>query len=117
MMRKIKFPKVVPDYKNNEKIILRDFLALERTTLANERTLFSYIRTSLYLILGGIAFVQLESFRSIQWLGYLSFVLSLVLIIYGFVRYVQLRQKLGKLYNDDQMQSFKEEKNEKQGLS
>ncbi|MFZ2282343.1 MAG: DUF202 domain-containing protein, partial [Lutibacter sp.] len=40
-------------FENREKIILRDFLALERTRLANERTLFSYIRTSLYLFLGG----------------------------------------------------------------
>jgi putative membrane protein len=39
-MKKIKIPKIVSDYKNKERIILRDFLALERTTLANERTLF-----------------------------------------------------------------------------
>ncbi|MDH5381747.1 MAG: DUF202 domain-containing protein, partial [Cyclobacteriaceae bacterium] len=45
------------DYEVKEEIILRDFLALERTTLANERTLFAYIRTSLYLILAGIAFI------------------------------------------------------------
>lgn len=31
------------EFKNQEKIILRDYLALERTRLANERTLFSYI--------------------------------------------------------------------------
>ncbi|GAP67936.1 hypothetical protein BA6E_101382 [Bacteroidales bacterium 6E] len=33
-------------FENREQIILRDYLALERTRLANERTLLSYIRTS-----------------------------------------------------------------------
>ena len=38
----------------NEELILRDYLAIERTKLANVRTLFSYIRTSLYLLTAGI---------------------------------------------------------------
>jgi len=110
-MKKLKIPKIVPDYKNREKIILRDFLALERTTLANERTLFSYIRTSLYLILGGIGFIQLKSFESIQWLGYLSFGISIVMIIYGLIRYYKLKRKLQKLYDEDAMHRFEEEEN------
>ncbi|MDD4605618.1 MAG: DUF202 domain-containing protein, partial [Dysgonamonadaceae bacterium] len=47
------------DFQHNKEIILRDYLALERTRLANERTLFSYIRTALYLTLGGIAFMEM----------------------------------------------------------
>ncbi|HQZ43477.1 MAG TPA: DUF202 domain-containing protein, partial [Flavobacteriales bacterium] len=42
------------DFTNNEDLILRDHLALVRTRLANERTLLSYIRSALYLLLGGI---------------------------------------------------------------
>ncbi|WP_299517905.1 DUF202 domain-containing protein, partial [uncultured Flavobacterium sp.] len=41
-------------FENRDEIILRDYLAMERTKLANERTLLSYIRSSLYLLLGGI---------------------------------------------------------------
>jgi len=110
-MKKIRMPKIVPDYKNREKIILRDFLALERTTLANERTLFSYIRTSLYLILGGIAFLKMESLANIQWLAYLSFGISALMIIYGLVRYFKLKRKLQKFYDEDAMHRFEEEKN------
>ncbi len=102
-------PKIVPDYKNKERIILRDFLALERTTLANERTLFSYIRTSLYLILGGIAFWKMESLETIQWLAYLSFGISFLMIVYGLVRYFKLKRKLQKFYDEDQMLAFEEE--------
>mgnify|MGYP003148020033 CR=1 FL=1 len=108
-MKKLKIPKIVPDYQNKEKIILRDFLALERTTLANERTLFAYIRTSLYLILGGIAFLKMESLQTVQWLAYLSFGISLIMIIYGIVRYFKLKRKLQKFYDEDAMKPFEDD--------
>ncbi len=46
-------------FKHKEEIKLNDYLALERT-------LFSYIRTALYLTLGGIAFLQMEDFKNIE---------------------------------------------------
>jgi putative membrane protein len=81
-----------------EDIILRDFLALERTKLANERTLFAYIRTSLYLILAGIAFLQLKDFDNIKWLGFISLILSVVLLIIGIWKYYRLNQQLKEFY-------------------
>ncbi len=80
----------------NEKL-LREHLALERTKLANERTLLSYIRSSLYLLIGGIALLQLESYGNLHWLGYISLFLCLVFIIIGFSRYVALEKKLKNL--------------------
>ncbi len=91
--------RIVRPFETKENIILRDFLALERTTLANERTLFSYIRTSLYLILGGIALIQLEEFANLIWAGYLAFGISVFLLVYGAVRYLVLRHKLQKFYD------------------
>ncbi|MHB1148194.1 MAG: DUF202 domain-containing protein [Lutibacter sp.] len=85
-------------FENREKIILRDFLALERTRLANERTLFSYIRTSLYLLLGGIALFQLTGFERIKWLGYVSLALSVIILIIGIFRFNHLKFKLKKYY-------------------
>ena len=87
-------------FKMNEKFILRDFLALERTTLANERTLFSYVRSGLYLSLAGIAILQLEGFETIKWLAYILFALSLFLSFFGLVRYQILQKKLNTLYKD-----------------
>ena len=58
-----------------------EILALERTKLANERTLLSYIRSSLYLLLGGIALLQVEDFQNIQWLGYVA--LFVCVIFFG----------------------------------
>lgn len=98
MKRKLRLPRIVKPFETKEKIILRDYLALERTTLANERTLFSYIRTSLYLVIGGIGLLKLEDFRSLRWLGYVALVISGILIIYGMVRYFMLKHKLHKFY-------------------
>lgn len=86
------------DFENKEEIILRDYLALERTRLANERTLLSYIRSSLYLLLGGIAFLQLQGFGDLKWLGYVSLAFSGLFIVIGIARFHHLRSKLKRYH-------------------
>ncbi|SRX54755.1 hypothetical protein AEQU1_01772 [Aequorivita sp. CIP111184] len=73
-----------------------EILALERTKLANERTLLSYIRSSLYLLLGGIAILQLKDFRNIHWLGYIALVVCVFFLTVGVFRYVLLSRRLYK---------------------
>ena len=89
----------INEFKNKEKIILNDYLALERTRLANERTFFSFLRTSLYLVLAGIAFLQLQGFEELKWLGYVSIVFSIVFLVTGIVTYFRLKNKLYKFYS------------------
>lgn len=90
------------EFQNKEEIILRDFLALERTRLANERTLLAYLRTSLYMVLGGIAFLQLRDFESIRWIGYVAIVLSIAFVLTGIVRFYFLRRSMREYYENDQ---------------
>ncbi len=90
--------KFTEDYENKEAIILRDHLAMERTKLANERTLLSYLRTSLYLVLGGIAFLGMKDFEEMRNVGYLSLALSALLFVIGVVRFVQLRKHMKRMY-------------------
>lgn len=87
-------------FENTEEIKLNDYLALERTRLANERTLFSYIRTTLYLTLGGIAFLQMEDFKNIQWLAPICFVLSVVILVTGIIKYISMKRGLKKFYTN-----------------
>lgn len=103
MKRRLRLPRIVKPFESKEKIILRDYLALERTTLANERTLFSYIRTSLYLVIGGIGLLKLEDFRSLSWLGSVALVISGLLIVYGLIRYFMLKRKLHKFYEQNDL--------------
>ena len=95
---------ISPDFDNREEIILRDYLALERTKLANERTLLSYIRGSIYLVLGGIAFLQLKEFDGLHILGYVSLSLSIIMLLVGVIRFIQLKNRLKKYYFNRQAQ-------------
>ena len=81
-------------FQQKEEIKLNDYLALERTRLANERTLFSYIRTALYLTLGGIAFLQMDDFKKIKWLAPICFVLSIVILVTGIIKYILMKRRL-----------------------
>ncbi|MBP8824811.1 MAG: DUF202 domain-containing protein [Flavobacteriales bacterium] len=87
-----------PAFKNREPLILRDHLAMERTRLANERTLLSYIRSSLYLLVGGVALVQVEGFGNLHYAGYLALVLCLLFLAVGLFRFLRLRDQLDQYY-------------------
>jgi putative membrane protein len=93
-----KLIQVTTDYQTKEAIILRDHLAMERTKLANERTLLSYIRASLYLLLGGIGLLGLKDFQDLRVVGYISLSLSAILLVVGVFRFTQLKRHLNKLY-------------------
>lgn len=80
--------------ENVEQLPLRDFLALERTRLANERTFLAYVRTSLYFLLGGFAFIKLKEFENADFLGYVSMGISLVLFLLGTIKFIVLRSRI-----------------------
>ncbi|MFZ0489038.1 MAG: DUF202 domain-containing protein [Salegentibacter sp.] len=95
-MRKVKLHNPFKSRRIDEDL-LREHLALERTKLANERTLLSYIRASLYLLLGGLALLQIKKYEEMRWIGYLSIFISIVFIGIGISRYFILGRKLHKL--------------------
>lgn len=75
-------------------LILRDYLAIERTKLANVRTLFSYIRTSLYLLTAGIGILQINSVSRLDALAWVCILSGIVLFFIGFARYFQTCRRL-----------------------
>lgn len=91
-------------FENREEIILRDYLAIERTHLANERTLMAYIRTALYLILAGIAFIQVQGLGNLMWLGIASLSAGFVFFLIGIYRYLLIVKRL-KWYYDKQKEA------------
>ena len=80
--------KFTDDFENNEKLILRDHLALERTKLANERTLFSYLLTA------GIGIFQIENISRLDGLAWVCIICGIFIFILGFVRFMQMRRHL-----------------------
>lgn len=88
--------KFTDDYNNEDRIILRDHLAMERTKLANERTLLSYLRSSLYLLLGGVGLVSVKDsiFEDFKVIGYVAVGFSIIFLAIGIIRYIQLKRHL-----------------------
>jgi len=78
----------------NQDLSLNDYLAIDRTVLANERTLLSFGRTALTLVvLGGTLIKFLEP----GWwhaLGWFFIAAGAAMMWRGWVRYQQMRQLL-----------------------
>ena len=98
-IKKMKLLQFGRDFQPDGEIILRDYLAIERTRLANERTLLSYIRSSLYLMLGAIAFFQLDILPNFQFLAFISLFFSGLFLVIGIYRFIILKKSLKKLYD------------------
>lgn len=90
-MKPLKF---TDNFVNHEDLILRDYLALQRTKLANERTLFTYIRTSLYLLTVGVGILEIKSIEHLRALAFIGFFSSALLLLIGLLKYNQLRKQL-----------------------
>ncbi|OBQ55964.1 DUF202 domain-containing protein [Tamlana sp. s12] len=86
------------DFKPDEKVILRDYLAIERTRLANERTLLSYIRSSLYLLIGAFAFFELKGYPNFKYFALVCLVFCIIFLVIGVMRFRLLKKSLKKLY-------------------
>ncbi|MCU0318912.1 MAG: DUF202 domain-containing protein [Flavobacteriales bacterium] len=85
-------------YDVREELILRDHLALVRTRLANERTLLSYIRSTLYLLVGGLTLIGLGDTPYLRGVGHVSWLLSVLVLLFGLYRYVTLRNHINTYY-------------------
>jgi putative membrane protein len=88
--------KQIMEFETEKNLIVRDFLARQRTKLANDRTLLAYIRTSLYFVVSGTALVKVEDLDNVKELGYISFFISITLVAIGCYNYFRLRRKLAK---------------------
>lgn len=80
----------------DQELIVRDYLARQRTALANDRTLLAYIRTSLYFLVSGTALFEVNKLAHVSQLGYLAFGLSFAFLVVGFISYFKIKKKLKK---------------------
>lgn len=81
----------------SEEMILRDWLALDRTVLANKRTFLAYGRTAAALLALGIAFVHLIHHRFFEISGYGLMALGVVVFFVGTREFVANTIRLRKL--------------------
>lgn len=82
-----------------EEMILRDHLALDRTTLANERTVLAYFRTAIMLFVTGLTIIKVFSDdRLLVVVGFGLLPIALAIFILGLLRFLKIRRKLRTLY-------------------
>ncbi len=82
-------------------LILRDFLAVDRTRLANERTLLSYLRTGLTLMIAGVSGYNVFQNVYMRGVSVVFTVLGIGFFIFGFVRYRKLDNALSYIHEPD----------------
>ena len=78
----------------NKDLVLREYLAIERTRLANETALLAYIRTGLYFLVAGSTLGHL--IESDFWIiaGTPLILVGFAIMMMGVVRYFMLRKSI-----------------------
>jgi len=84
-----------------KELIIRDFLATDRTILANERTFLSYARTALALFISGASLIKFIDIFLLQLIGWLLIPLSLFTLGIGIVRYKKIKKSLIEIGIDE----------------
>lgn len=77
----------------HERLILRDYLARDRTLLANERTILAYARTALMMLVTGITLLKLfpgDLYMTVS--GYILIPTSLLLGAFGYLRFRKMNR-------------------------
>lgn len=79
------------DNFNSREFIVRDWLALDRTVLANERTFLAYGRTALGLFLGGLTLIKVfhSSFAIATGWAFVGF--AIVTFSFGVQRFLKMQ--------------------------
>jgi putative membrane protein len=79
---------------DRSRMILRDYLATDRTSLANQNTFLAYIRTALTLFVAGITFIRFFDILIVEIIGWAFIPIGIVTFIVGLIRYIHLRRSL-----------------------
>ena len=82
--------------RDPKQLILREDLAIDRTTLANERTLLAYIRTALALFAAGVSFIHFFKPLALEVLGYFLVLSGIGLLTIGTRRFLGLRRAINR---------------------
>lgn len=86
-------------YENFSKkeLILRDHLAIDRTTLSNESTLLAYIRTSLAVIAAGATLIHFFDEIWVKVFGAFLVIFGITIIIVGIARYRKMQKSINEI--------------------
>ena len=80
-------------------MILRDHLAIDRTKLANQRTLLSFIRTSLMLVASGVTIMKLVPPEdALFYVGLATLFGAMIVFALGMYNYNKITKRISACY-------------------
>lgn len=91
------------NYDSSSALILRDHLAIERTSMANERTLLAYVRTMIGIIAVGGTILKLFDGWFYVATGVGLIIFGLAVLVVGFLRYSRILVFLREIYKKDEV--------------
>jgi putative membrane protein len=91
--------------KFNKDLILRERLAIERTSMAIDTTLLAFIRTSLYFSIAGISLNKFFSIRYGVFIEISFWIASLVILVLGVINFSKQKRRLKE--NEKHVGDFK----------
>lgn len=78
----------------DEDFEVNDYLAIERTSMANDRTLLSFLRTSLYFCIAGMTISSLVNLQY-DWMAEIIFwLIGLITMLVGVYKYISMKNKI-----------------------
>ena len=86
----------------NDQIQLRDALAIDRTFMANQRTLLGFLRTALTLLLAGVSLLKLFAAEELHAIGWALGGIAVPVAIFGIYHYFRVRSALAPLFDEDE---------------
>ena len=90
----------IPYDNEHEQMILRDYLAVDRTMMTNETSFMSYIRTALTLIAAGATMIKFFTEPTMQVLGWSFIIIGGWLAIHGYNKFKKIDIILHKVKGD-----------------
>lgn len=85
-----------------ESLILRDYLAADRTALSIDRTILSYIRTALTTFVAGISLIKFFDSFFLHLTGWLLMGATFLVITIGFKRVWEMKKFVSQLKEADE---------------
>ncbi len=80
----------------SNELILREKLAIQRTVMANQTTLLSFVRTALYFLVAGLSIHNLLGLPEHFWAAWIFYFGSAVLMIFGIINYFIQKRKIAE---------------------
>ena len=79
-----------------DRFVLRDRLAMDRTSLANERTLLAYLRTSLTIVIVSVTFLKFLDSLMTDVIGWAGLPIAVLISVVGVYRYNRRQQMIAR---------------------